>query len=385
VDNIALMVVYDTIPPDIDYVPPTPSNNSEMNVNYVNLSIVLNEPGGAAYLFWNGVLEDMDGSGISFFKNKTGLANGTYEYYVNASDVEGNFNTSEIRRVTINVSAPQPTGGRISGMKFNDSNGNGAKDPGETGLSNWTIVLKNSTESIVNSMMTDMNGTYTFGELAAGNYTVEEVLQVDWMQTLPSTSTYNLTLAAEENVTGIDFGNNLILPQASGVNAKREIEKEALSQGESTNITIRINSNVIQALALKEVIPAGWNFTGISDDADGFKNSTNEWVWSNVTPGITKTVIYTITAPIGATMGTYYINGTISNSGRVIAIVGGNNIITLDILAYYRGLGSDPNTVETTDLLKAIDDGRSKTVPVGFTNPITNQELSALINEWVMT
>lgn len=329
-------------------------------------------------------------NGIESF-NETGVLTSSYTNSSaafgvwNVSVLAENTNGSDMQTWIWNVTKQIQGNSSISGMMFNDSNSNGAKDPGESGLSNWTIVLKNSTESIVNTMMTDINGIYTFGGLAAGNYTVEEVLQVDWMQTLPSTRIYNLTLAAEENVTGIDFGNNLISLQASGVNAKREIEKEALSQGESTNITIRINSNVIQALALKEVIPAGWNFTRISDDADGFKNSTNEWVWSNVTPGITKTVIYAITAPTGATIGTYYINGTISNSGGVIAIVGGKNIITLDILAYYRGLGSDPNKVETTDLLKAMDDWRSKTVPVGFTNPITNQELSALINEWVMT
>ncbi len=101
-----------------------------------------------------------------------------------------------------------------------------------------------------------------------------------------------------------------------------------------------------------------------------------------MTPGIIKTVIYTITAPTDAAIGTYYINGTISNSSGVIAVVGGNNIITLDILAYYRGLGSDPDTVETTDLLKAMDDWRNGMAPAGFVKPITKQELLALINEW---
>jgi len=274
--------------------------------------------------------------------------------------------------------------GSISGMKFNDSNGNGTKDPGESGLSNWTIVLKNKTGSKVDTMMTDIDGNYIFGGLAAGNYAVEEVLQADWTQTFPSTKIYNLTLATGENMTGVDFGNNLIPPQESEVNAEREIEKESLGKGESTNITIRINSNVIQALALKEVIPAGWNLTRISDDANGFKNGTNEWVWLNVTPGITKTVTYAITAPTDVALGTYYINGTISNSSGVIAVVGGNNIIILDILAYYRGLGTNPDKVETRDLLKAMDDWRSKIVPPGFINPITNQELSALINEWAM-
>jgi len=190
-----------------------------------------------------------------------------------------------------------------------------------------------------------------------------------------------VTLATGENATGIDFGNNLMsLP--SGVNASREIEKESLLSGNSTNITVRISSNMIQALALQESLPAGWNLTRISDDADGFKNNTNEWGWSNVTPGITKTVIYTITAPTDSTIGTYYINGTISNSTGIIAVVGGDNVIKFDILAYYRRLGSDPNIVETTDLLKAMDDWRSRTAPAGFINPITNQELLALINEW---
>jgi hypothetical protein len=317
----------------------------------------------------------------------TSAALGTWNITAIAQNANGTATQTWIWNVTQQIQG----NGSISGMKFNDSNGNGEKDPGESGLSNWTIVLKNSIGSIVDTMMTDIKGTYAFGGLAAGNYAVEEVLQADWTQTFPSTRIYNLTLAADENVTGIDFGNNLIPPQASGVNAEREIEKESLIQGESTNITIRINSNIIQALSLKESIPAGWNLTRISDDADGLKNNTNEWVWSNVTPGITKTVIYAIKAPTDATIGTYYINGTISNSSGVIAIVGGNNIITLelmlelDILAYYRGLGSDPDKVETRDLLKAMDDWRSKTVPAGFANPITNQELSALINEWIMS
>jgi hypothetical protein len=92
-----------------------------------------------------------------------------------------------------------------------------------------------------------------------------------------------------------------------------------------------------------------------------------------------------ITAPKDATIGTYYINGTISNSSGLIANVGGNNAITLDILAYYRGLGNDPDRVETTDLLKAMDDWRSKKVPTGFAHPITILELSALINEWTLS
>jgi len=300
---------------------------------------------------------------------------------IQLSDLSGALGTASARNGTFTIEGQQ---GAISGMKFNDSNGNGIKDPEDVGIANWTTVLKNST-SIVKTITTDLNGNYTFNGLAAGNYTVEEVLSADWKQTFPEApGIYNVTLAAGESVTGIDFGNNIMPPLPSGVNATREIEKESLSPGESTNITVTISSDVIQALVLQESIPAGWKLTRISDDVDGFKNSTNEWAWSNVTPGIAKTVAYSIASPIDASLGTYYINGTISNSSGIVA-VGGNNIITLDILTYYRKLGSDPDRVETTDLLKAMDDWRTGTAPAGFANPITSLELSALIDEWTRT
>jgi hypothetical protein len=275
---------------------------------------------------------------------------------------------------------PTAARGSISGYKIDDLNSNGKKDANEPGLANWNIKLENSNGSSYTTT-TNASGFYIFTDLAPDNYTVAEVLVPGWIQTFPAEpGNYNLTLTVGENVTGIDFGNNLrSLP--SEVNATREIEKE-FHPGNSAKITVRISSNMIQALALQETIPLGWSLTRISDDADGFKDSTNEWVWSNVTPGINKTVIYRITAPASASIGTYYINGTVSNSSGVIAIVGGDKIITLDILAYYRSLGSDPYRVETTDLLKAMDDWRSGTAPVGFARPITKQELLALTKEW---
>ena len=123
------------------------------------------------------------------------------------------------------------------------------------------------------------------------------------------------------------------IPISAPVNvtfAVRMIEKEFLLPGESTNITVDISSNMSQSLALHEIIPAGWNLARISDDADAFKNSTSESIWFNVSPGINKTVIYRLTAPDNASMGTYHINGTISSARGVIAVVQGGNAITLD-------------------------------------------------------
>lgn len=44
-----------------------------------------------------------------------------------------------------------------------------------------------------------------------------------------------------------------------------------------------------------------------------------------------------------------------------------------------------PDKIETTDMLKAIDDRRIGIASAGFARPITIQELTALIDEWVMT
>jgi exo-beta-1,3-glucanase (GH17 family) len=60
----------------------------------------------------------------------------------------------------------------------------------------------------------------------------------------------------------------------------------------------------------------------------------------------------------------------------------GAQTITGDILSYYRSLGSNPNVIETTDLLKAADDWSSNTAPPGFASPITTQHLLTLADEW---
>ncbi|CAG0960520.1 MAG: plastocyanin/azurin family copper-binding protein [Candidatus Methanoperedens sp.] len=220
------------------------------------------------------------------------------------------------------------------------------------------------------------NGTDFFnsGVLSPGqNYTLTF--------TKPGTYDYLCLLHDEMGMKG----KVIVLPPANVTKAVRIIEKESLRPGESTNITVDISSNMSQALALHEIIPAGWNLTRLSDDADAFKNSTSESIWFNVSPGINKTVIYRLTAPDNASIGTYHINGTISSASGVIATVGGNNIITLDtldIIAFYRRLGSETDRVETTDVLAAADDWRTGTAPAGFARPITSSELSDLIKEW---
>ncbi|HRW82399.1 MAG TPA: SdrD B-like domain-containing protein [Methanothrix sp.] len=92
----------------------------------------------------------------------------------------------------------------ISGVKFNDLNGNGAND-GEPGLAGWTITLVEP-DGTERSATTADDGSYMFEGLAAGSYTVSEVLQEGWTATAPAGGSYSVELK-DADVTDQDFGN----------------------------------------------------------------------------------------------------------------------------------------------------------------------------------
>ena len=261
-----------------------------------------------------------------------------------------------------------------------------------------TATLAINDTQIFSATAMDQNGTPMSGITivwASNNTTVGDVSPITVTTDVSGGATTTFTAGAA-GIAMITANNDTVMgnatvnvatltPPTNVTVAIRTIEKESLRQGESTNITVDISSNISQTLSLHEIIPAEWNLTRVTDDADAFKSSTNEWIWFNVTPGINKTVIYRLTALDHASLGTYHINGTISNLRGVIAVVHGDNTITHDIIAFYRSLGSDPDKVETTDVLKAIEDWGNNIAPSGFERAITTQEVLALIDEWLVS
>ena len=174
---------------------------------------------------------------------------------------------------------------------------------------------------------------------------------------------------------------NFTIVKIPPVTATRKIETKSILPGESTIITVNISRNA-NALALHEIPPVGWNVTRGTDNADAFKNSTNEWVWKSMETNTT--VTYTLTAPVNISIGTYQIEGTIIDANGILANVEGDKSVsvTIDILEFYRRLGNDPGLVETTDLLRAFDDFRNNIVPQGFNRPLSAGEVDELVNEW---
>jgi hypothetical protein len=88
----------------------------------------------------------------------------------------------------------------ISGTVYNDLNGNGAKNAGDSGLTGWTVDVAGNNFSA--TATTDSNGNYSFTGLPSGFSDVSLVGQLGWIQTEPLTPFYIVNGSA----SGLNFG-----------------------------------------------------------------------------------------------------------------------------------------------------------------------------------
>lgn len=93
-------------------------------------------------------------------------------------------------------------GSTVTGLKWQDLNGDGVKQSGELPLANWVIQLSNG-----QSAVTDSNGNYYFFNVPPGTYTLSEVQQNGWQRIFPPGGTHSVTVVAGQSVVGKNFGN----------------------------------------------------------------------------------------------------------------------------------------------------------------------------------
>ena len=98
----------------------------------------------------------------------------------------------------------------ISGTVFNDANGDKIKNSTEKGLSGWRVFIDKDNDGIFDagesSVLTDINGNWSFKTLSAGTYVVRIVQQSGWRRTTPTSGSFTITLAAGASSTGKLFG-----------------------------------------------------------------------------------------------------------------------------------------------------------------------------------
>lgn len=180
--------------------------------------------------------------------------NATYNFFALAPPPVGGFATATATNlVTLDTSemalAVQQTEakGIISGVKFNDLNGNGVKDASEPGLSGWEIDLDFQNDGTIDAKTTtDASGNYSFTRLTDGTYKLSEVQKVGWQQTFPLDSSLNprshvVQITGELPVPNVDFGNFQLL-SISGFKFKDDNGngKQDAGEGPLSGVTINL-------------------------------------------------------------------------------------------------------------------------------------------------
>ncbi|KAB2946431.1 MAG: hypothetical protein OI860_00195 (plasmid) [Candidatus Methanoperedens sp.] len=173
-------------------------------------------------------------------------------------------------------------------------------------------------------------------------------------------------------------------------------------KGKNQVITINATEESHQTPSIDGSSIGGPYITSFNPSTSIVKNNVGEKRTFSVTTNQTANLVWSLNSALvqtnsGVTQGNYINASASPGTWIVTSIVSNANggaiqywvwvvepipTSTLNILAYYRGLGDDPDRVESSDILKATNDWMNKTVPAGFTESITYQELLTLIYQW---
>jgi hypothetical protein len=108
----------------------------------------------------------------------------------------------------------------ISGTVFYDANGDGLLDDRETTLTGVTVFLDLAGTGVDASgdptATTNSSGVYTFSNLLAGQYSVDEVAPSGYAVTAPTAAVNTVTLITGQTATNINFANQLSSAVLSG-------------------------------------------------------------------------------------------------------------------------------------------------------------------------
>lgn len=195
--------------------------------------------------------------------------------------------------------------GEISGMKFNDLDGNGARDADgvdnvagtaddEVGMANWTIFLDKDADGMLDagevSTVTDAQGRYSFSVTPDADpsdsdndaYLVREVQQTGWVQTTPNPQGIVIT-AMQPKALDVDFGNQQWMPALN-------IVKDASVPGGTANVAGEVIAYTITVQNIGNQMLTGVTVTDptISDltlvtngaSADGELDVGETWTWT---------------------------------------------------------------------------------------------------------
>src|SRR5581483_1300200 len=140
----------------------------------------------------------------------TGLQPGTYS--VDYTPPSGFVNTGT-KPLSVTLTAGQTATGKdffaqqrnasIAGTVWNDANGNGSFDAGETGIAGVTVSYSGGTPATSGTATTNGSGAYSVTGLQPGTYSVDYTPPSGFVNT--GTKPLSVTLTAGQAATGKDF------------------------------------------------------------------------------------------------------------------------------------------------------------------------------------
>ena len=176
------------------------------------------DTGGSGIANYSIFVSDNGGAFTPFLTNTTstsatfaGTIGHTYGFYSVATDNVGNVQpTPSSAQTTTTIAA---NNGVISGVVFRDFNLDGQQDGSEPALAGITVFLDTNNNGVLDAgeptSVTNASGVYSFSGLAAGTYTVREVLLGGSILSTPASGSYSLTIANGSSFTGKNFANVL--------------------------------------------------------------------------------------------------------------------------------------------------------------------------------
>lgn len=236
--------------------------------------------------------------------------------------------------------------GRVIVTKYDDINGNGQQDEGESSLSDWTINL--SSGETTTSQVTDKTGTTTFTDLLPGDgYTLSENLLTNWRQTNISCSSDDRFFDDEFRFNQLDNSNNHGLVVYPGSTTYCEIGNQqapVLRISKSNNatgnknpgdlvtytLTVDLEDSSMTGVTVTDVPPAGFTYVagswtstkaGVAEPSYG---SPGTWSLGDMNPGDVVTLTYQakISSPLDG--GTYndsaWGQGSSAGFGTILAL-----------------------------------------------------------------
>jgi len=296
----------DVTAPTIQFVAPTPANNTIQTSNSFTINVTVNDTQSSidvCTLEFNGVNETMTKVGSGTFvtcnTTKSGLANGVFTYKVYANDTSNNVNVSETRVITIDNVGPNIT--LVSPTPANNSFVNSATQTINATVADSTTAVHTCILQFdgVNSSMT---------KLGSGTTVVCNSTQAGLSDGL-----HNFTVFANDSAN--NFGANgtnfftvdtvnpaiaFVSPtETSGTAQARNYIQTNVTASDTNfkNVTTRLfNGSGLVSSATNTTSPSFVNFTGLIDGTYFF-NATAFDLAGNSNSTETRNVTVDTTAP----------------------------------------------------------------------------------------